>query len=224
MRRFGSILVAVSFLAACSAAGTSQSPSTSLVLATSTPIAPVVTSARPAVTLAPSPDPTPPPPTPNPKPTPTPKPVAGWPTVSLAGIALTGAVEDSPEMDGRLQLSVTLAGLAPGETVSLDAIGTYAIRWACGTSPEPCGEIGCGPSSWGATDGTVNAPARAVAGSDGTATARVELVAAPPARSCPTNPSSPWGTMSERWEQVTVADPGHRLILAPDTIERAVTF
>jgi len=166
-------------------------------------------------------------PTSTPKPTPTPEPVAGWPSVSRAGITMTGTTgtgKDPWEMDGRLRLSVGVTGLAPGEAVSLSAAGTYTVKWACGSEPEPCGDIGCAPSFQGTTEGTAEAAAQAVAGSDGAAAAQIEIVAVPPAESCPTDSSAPWWTTSEQWEKVRIADPVHGLVLTPDTIERSVTF
>jgi len=164
--------------------------------------------------------------TPIPKPTPTPEPVAGWPTVgrALDEVSMTGVVENSGENDGRLRLSITVLGLAPGEAVSLRATGEYAVKWACGVWPEPCGELGCGPTSYGETEGTAKAADHAVVGSDGTVVARIEIVAAPPAESCPTDSTAPWWAQRERWEKVRIADPVHGLVLTPDTIERGVTF
>jgi hypothetical protein len=154
----------------------------------------------------------------------TPEPVAGWPTVSRAGVTMTGADDGSAEMDGRLRLSITMTGLAPEKAVYLTAAGEYAVTWMCGVAPEPCGELGCGPSSYDNTDGTAKAAGRAVAASDGTAATQIEIVAAPPAGACPTDSTARWSVKLERWEKVTVADPSHGLILTPDTIERGVTF
>ena len=150
--------------------------------------------------------------------------VGGWPTVSRAGITMTGAVEDSGEMDGRLRLMITVSGLAPGEAVSLSAAGDYSTLWMCGRQPEPCGELGCGPSTYEEREATAKAAAHAAAGSDGTAVARIEIAAAPPAVSCPTDSTAPWSTRDERWEEVRIADPGHGLLLTPGTIKRAITF
>ena len=87
MRRCGSILMAATLLAGCTAAGTSPSPSTSIATANQTPIASVVSSGSPWVTSTPSPDRTAVPP---PKPTPhatekaTPKPtVAACPSLPV---------------------------------------------------------------------------------------------------------------------------------------------
>ena len=145
--------------------------------------------------------------------------------LALVGITMTGTVEDSWAMDGRLRLSITVTGLAPGEAVSLSASGKYhVLEWICGIAPGPCGELGCGPSSYDKTEGTAKAAAHIVAGSDGTAVARIVLVAAPPAESCPMDSSSPWVAKHERWEKVSVADSAHGLLLTPDTIERAFTY
>ncbi len=138
---------------------------------------------------------------------------------------MAGAVEDSAGTDGRLRLSITVAGLAPGEVVSLSAAGRYDIlEWICGTAPEPCGDLGCGPGTYRETEGTATAAAQAVAGTDGTVAARVSLVAAPPAESCPTDTSSPWVAKHERWEKVSIADSAHGLLLTPETIERGFTY
>ena len=187
-------------------------------VATPTPAALPTAAATP--TASPVPTATP---TPIPKPTPTPEPVAGWPTVSR-GIAMTGAVENSGENDGRLRLSITVLGLAPGEAVSLSAAGKYSVTWACGVWPEPCGELGCGPTSYRDTEGTAKAAAQAVARSDGAAAAQIEIAAVPPAESCPTDSTAPWWAQRERWEKVRIADPAHGLLLTPDTIEWRVTF
>jgi len=186
--------------------------------------------ALPTSAATPTASPVTPTPTSTPKPTATPEPVAGWPTVGRAGITMTGTVEDPREAGGRLGLSITVTGLVPGEAVPLRATGEYTVKWACypslsiGTTPEPCGELGCGPISYGETEGTATAAADAVAGSSGTAVARIEIVAAPPAGSCPTDPTAPWWRQRERWEKVRIADPVHGLVLTPDTIERGVTF
>jgi hypothetical protein len=137
---------------------------------------------------------------------------------------MTGAVDDWGEMNGRLRFLTTMTGLAPGEAVSLSAAGTYIVKWACGSEPEPCGDIGCAPSFQGTTEGEAEAAAQAVAGSDGAAAARIEIVAAPPAESCPTDSSARWWTISEQWEKVRIADLVHGLVLNPDIIERSVIF
>lgn len=224
MRRFGSILIAATLLAACTTAGTSPSPSASIATATSTLIASVVTSASPRVSVAPSSNPTLASLTPTPKPSPSPAPVTGWPTVGRAGITIAGAVDDDGEMDGRLRVSIQVSGLAPGEAVSLSAAGDYSARWICGSNPPPCGELGCGPVEVGATEGTAKAATRAVARSDGTAAARIELVAAPPAEPCPADSVPPLGTRIEQWEKVRIADRMHDLVLTPDSISRGITY
>jgi len=136
---------------------------------------------------------------------------------------MTGTVE-AWDPGGRLRLSISVTGLAPGEAVSLSAAGGYHIQWICGTQPEPCGPIGCGPAAWDMTEGTAKAAAQAVAGTDGTVAARVALVAAPPAGSCPADSSPPWSAMFERWEKVSITDSAHDLLLTPDTIGRGFTF
>ncbi len=141
----------------------------------------------PVVTATPPTSPTSAPPSPTP--TATPKAVAGWPSISRAGITMTGVDEHlrkGPEMDGRLRLSITVNGLKPGEAVSLDATGKYAVKWVCGVEPEPCGDIGCAPTFWGDSDGTARTTAKGVAAEDGSAVFRIKLRAAPPAKTCPT--------------------------------------
>jgi hypothetical protein len=137
---------------------------------------------------------------------------------------MTGADDGSAELEGALRLSIRIVGLAPGEAVSLSAAGEFAVTWMCGIAPEPCGDLGCGPSSYDDTEGAAKAAGRAVAGDDGTATTGIEIVAAPPPEACPTDPTARWSVKLERWEKVTVADPSHGLLLTPDTIERGVTF
>jgi hypothetical protein len=78
--------------------------------------------------------------------------------------------------------------------------------------------------AWDMTEGTAKAAAQAVAGTDGTVAARVALVAAPPAGSCPADSSPPWSAMFERWEKVSITDSAHDLLLTPDTIGRGFTF
>jgi len=314
MRRFGSILIAATLAAACTAARTSPSPSAPTDSATPTPVASVAASASPWVTIAPPPTPASRGPA---SPTPAPdrfvgmvavtvsdklrvrseprvsddsikyepvlplgtklivldgpisgsgytwyqvSPVSvanldgpgfgwvakadkdgepwialaqpqidlshGWPAVSRAGIAMLGVVADDRSgqytgaLDGRLRLSITVTGLAPSETVSLNAAGRYLVKWVCGSQPGPCGELGCVPDSLGTTEGTAKATTQVVAGSDGTATARIDLAAAPPAKPCPADSRPPLGTQRERWEQISIADPLHGLVLTRDIIER----
>jgi hypothetical protein len=186
--------------------------------ATTPPVATPTPTALPTAAATPTASPVP-----TAAPTSTPMPVAGWPTVTR-GIAMTGAVENSGENDGRLRLSITVIGLAPGEAVSLSAAGEYSVRWVCGVAPEPCGELGCAPAYSGKTEGQAKAAESVVAGSDGTAAARIEIVAEPPAESCPADSTSPWGTVEERWEKVKIADPVHGLLLTPDTIWWGVTY
>jgi len=224
MRLLCSIFIAATMLAACAAPGASPSPSALIAPATAPPIASTAALASPRVTIAPSPDPTPTPPTVTPKPAPTPAPVAGWPAVSHAGITMTGAVEDHGEIGDRLRIPITVTGLAPGKAVALRATGEYSFEWACGSAPGPCGELGCGPAVRDKTEGTAEASDRAVAGSDGTAAARIELVAAPPAEPCPADIPSSWSMEHARWEKVRIADPVHGLVLTPDAIEWGITY
>ncbi len=177
--------------------------------------------------------PTPVPPTPTAKPTPTPalQPTApstatvvtGWPTVSQDGITMTDTGTDMQgyTLDGRLQLSVGVTGLTPGEAVVISSAGAYQMGWACGVGPEPCiptSAFSCAFTSRDTTEGTAEATTRDIAGSDGVATLMVDLLAAPPAGSCPTDPASPWQTHSACWEPVTVTDAAHGLRLTPGAI------
>jgi hypothetical protein len=150
--------------------------------------------------------------------------VAGWPSVSGSGIEMTGVVESSGEPDGRLRLSVTITGLVPGESVTLRATGTYRVVWNCGVWPEPCGELGCGPTDWSETQGTTGEEAKAVAGSDGRAQARVEIAALQPGEACPSDSSFPWGAQMNEWAKVTVVDAAHGLLLTPSPIAWGYTF
>ena len=208
------VLVGLTILALLAGCGSgAATPPMTTPTSTALPTAAATPTASPGPTASP---------TSTPKPTPTPEPVAGWPTVSRAGITMTGSVEDSWEAGGRLRLSITVTGLAAREAVSLSAAGRYSVGSSCGVAPEPCGELGCAPAYSGETEGTAKAAASAVAGSDGTAAARIEIVAEPPAESCPADSTSPWRTPTERWEKVRIADPAHGLLLTPDTIERAI--
>jgi hypothetical protein len=122
------------------------------------------------------------------------------------------------KMDGRLRLSITMTGLRPGQAVSLAATATYAASWVCGVAPPPCGELGCGPAAWEQTNGTAETIVTAVAGKAGTATLGISLRVAPPARTCPSNTASPWGTQWEEWKGVSVTDAVRGLRLTPGTI------
>lgn len=148
MRRFDSILIAATLLAACTTAGTSPSPSASIATATSTPIASVVTSASPRVSVGPSSNPTLASLTPTPKPSPSPAPVTGWPTVGRAGITIAGAVDDDGERDGRLRVSIQVSGLAPGEAVSSVPPGTTAPAGSAGVVLRHAENSAAGPSRW----------------------------------------------------------------------------
>jgi len=212
-RRWPALLATALLLAGCASPVRTPSPPPTA--------APAARTAAPTITPTPTASPFP-----SPSSTrfvPTPAPATGWPTVSRAGVTMTGTVE-AWDPGGRLRLSISVTGLAPGEAVSLSAAGGYHIQWICGTQPEPCGPIGCGPAAWDMTEGTAKAAAQAVAGTDGTVAARVALVAAPPAGSCPADSSPPWSAMFERWEKVSITDSAHDLLLTPDTIGRGFTF
>jgi len=136
---------------------------------------------------------------------------------------MTGAPLEYSER-GRLRLSVTLTGLAPGEAISLRAVGDYDIHWICGTQPEPCGEVGCVWAFGDTTEGTAKSPVSAVAGSDGMVTVEIELVAPPPAETCPADATAPWGTLAESWTKIRVTDAAHGLRLTPEPIHWADTI
>jgi len=162
-------------------------------------------------------------PTPTPKPTATPKLVAGWPSVSRDGVTMsdTGTDMEGYTVDGRLRISVGVTGLTPGEAVAVSSAGAYQMGWACGVGPEPCiptSAFSCAFTSRDTTKGTAKATTRALAGSDGAATLMVDLLAAPPAGSCPTDPTSPWQTHGACWEPVTITDAAHGLRLTPGAI------
>ena len=149
---------------------------------------------------------------------------AGWPAVSRAGVTMSGAVGDMLQ-DGRLRFTISLTGLTPGEAVSLDAAGKYSAQWTCNSVPSgTCGaDLGCPPPDFGRTEGTANATARAVSGSDGTVAVQIALVAAPPNERCSGETAPPnwrFGT----WEEVTVANTAHGLVLTPGTIGWGVTY
>ena len=218
-RRWPALLASALLLAGCASPVSTPSPSPAAALGTPTG-APTLT---PAPTASPLPSPGSTRFVPTPTPAPTLKPVAGWPTINRAGVTMTGTVE-AWDPGGRLRLSISVTGLAPGEAVSLGAAGEYHIQWICGTQPEPCGPIGCGPVGWDKTEGSAKAAAQAVAGTDGTVATSIALAAAPPAESCPADSSPPWSAMFERWEKVSITDSAHGLLLTPDTIGRGFTF
>lgn len=120
---------------------------------------------------------------------------------------------------GRLRISVTLTGLAANEAVALDADGAFIINWVCGVEPESCGELGCAPTYTAETEGTVRESADGVAGADGVATVDVEMVAVPPAETCPTDATAQWQTRAESWKRINVTDAVRGLRLTPGPVE-----
>jgi len=207
------VLVGLTILALLAGCGSgAATPPMTTPTSTALPTAAATPTASPGPTASP---------TSTPKPTPTPEPVAGWPTVSRAGITMTETVTDMTPFDGRLLLSVRVTGLTPGEAVVVSSAGAYQMGWACGVGPEPCiptSAFSCAFTSRDTTKGTAKATTRALAGSDGAATLMVDLLAAPPAGSCPTDPTSPWQTHGACWEPVTVTDAAHGLRLTPEAI------
>lgn len=215
MRQLVLIPVVAILLAGCAFAGITPalSPAPSHALPTPAPPTPTFT---PVATSTSDPSPAP---SMKPRPTATAMPTTGWPSVSRAGVTLTGAADESGgKMDGRLRLSITMTGLRPGQAVSLAATATYAASWVCGVAPPPCGELGCGPAAWEQTNGTAETIVTAVAGKAGTTTLGISLRVAPPARTCPSNTASPWGTQWEEWKGVRVTDAVRGLRLTPGTI------
>ena len=202
-------------LPGCSA-GTTPSPS-----ATSPP-SPSIVVASPSVVVSPSADASPA------TPAPTPTAVAGWPTVSRAGVTITGRlVEEPPPFEGSpgaataVTLSVTIRGLEPGESVSLVGTGTYDFTTlGCGVQPSPCmwGTTtdstvpACRPAFAQAAKGTAATTAQATAGADGTAAATLRFVVSQSERGCPARPSLPWYVESGEW-MLQVADEQHGLRL-----------
>jgi hypothetical protein len=232
VRRLVLIPLAATLLAACTGAATSPSPTASSAVQTARPTVSVATSASPPLTLAPTSAPTPAPPTPTPKPTP----VAGWPTVSRSGITMTGRYPDTPPAwEGwpapgpEVTLEITLAGLAPGEPVSLVGTGAYDLATlGCGVQPSPCAPGSdttdpsvhlCRPEYAEAANGTATAFAEATAGADGKAGATLRFVVSQSERACPAGPSRPWYVESGEWKlSVTDTTHGLRLVGPPEGI------
>jgi hypothetical protein len=136
---------------------------------------------------------------------------------------MSGATSDDGEPVG-LRYSVTLTGLAPGEVVSLYAAANYDVHWICGTQPEPCGEVGCAPAFGETTEGTATSSVNAVAASDGKVTVEIDLVASPPAETCPADATAPWRAMAQTWREIQVTDDVHGLRLTPEPIHWADTI
>jgi hypothetical protein len=142
------------------------------------------------------------------------------PCDSRDGVTMTGEAAQGNRA-GRLLIRVSMAGLAPGDSVTLKAAARYQVDWTCGEAPCPRGGL-CGPAASDETLGTARATASGVAGADGTASARLRLVAPPPAATCPADPAAPWLGGGERWTRIKVTDPAHRLRLGPDPVEAVV--
>ena len=162
-------------------------------------------------------------------PAPTPTAVAGWPTVSRAGVTITGRlVEEPPPFEGSpgaapaVTLGITIGGLEPGESVSLAGMGTYRFATlGCGVQPSACSAGSgttdptvhlCHPEYAEAVAGTAATAALATAGADGTAAATLRFVVSQSERACPAGPSLPWYVESGEW-MLEVADKQHGLRL-----------
>jgi hypothetical protein len=138
---------------------------------------------------------------------------------------MTGDASDlAGRMDGSLRLPITVVGLEPRETIHLAVTGKYVVKWICGTMPEPCGEIGCGPAISEEAHGSVRSTSTVVAGMDGVAAFEVELAAQPPSGSCPADSSAPWATQWERWTMVRITDGVHGLRLTPGALDYGYTY
>ena len=139
-------------------------------------------------------------------------------SVTMTGEATLG------EAPGQLLIGVRLAGLAPGEVATLiEAAARYSADWTCGESP--CtGDGLCGPAHGETAAGRATATVQAVAGADGTASARVRLTAPPPAAACPVDPGASWYGGGERWTRISVTDPAHELLVEPDPVTAHVVY
>lgn len=147
--------------------------------------------------------------------------VTETPCDSQGGVTMAG--EAAIEEPGQLLIRVRMAGLAPGESTTLRAAARFSADWTCGESP--CtGEGLCGPAHSETTAGTATATVRAVADADGTASARVQLTAPPPAAACPVDPDASWYGGGERWTRIRVTDPAHELSLTPDPVTAQVVY
>jgi hypothetical protein len=144
------------------------------------------------------------------------------PCASRRGVTMTGEAATGNRA-GRLLITLAIGGLAPGESVTLQASARYRATWTCGEATCQPGSL-CGPAAWDETAGTAKATARAVAVSDGTASARLRLVAPPPAAACPADGVAPWYGGGERWTWIKVSDPAHRLRLTPEPVEARVVY
>jgi len=230
MRQVVLVAVVASLIAGCGATALSPSTPASNAVQTAMPTGPGATLGRSGATSAPPSVPTlvsasPQSAPPQSAPPPTPKPKAGWPTVTRAGVTMTGDASDvAGPMDGSLRLQVTVAGLTPGEALDLDATGEYVVKWICGTEPEPCGELGCAPAFSEQAGSSSKSITTAVAGNDGIAAFEVELAASPRSGSCPADPSAAWRTQWERWTKVRVTDRVHGLRLTPGALEYGETY
>jgi hypothetical protein len=114
--RAGQIVLLAIFLAGCTSTGTTQ-PSDAGRPPTATSLAPSDSAGATAATSA-----TPSSATPQPSPTPQPSLalVRGWPTVSQAGVTMTGTIRDDPLPSDTLGaapalvISISMRGLEPG--------------------------------------------------------------------------------------------------------------
>jgi hypothetical protein len=153
--------------------------------------------------------------------------------VSRSGITMTGAFPDTrpapenwPGVGPEVTLAVGLAGLAPGESVSLVGTGTYDFSTlGCGVQPSPCHWGSdwtgptlplCRPEYAQAAEGTATAAAEATAGADGTAEATLRFVVSQSEHACPAGRSRPWYLMTGEWKlRVTDTEHGLRLVGPP---------
>jgi hypothetical protein len=148
--------------------------------------------------------------------------VTETPCDSQGGVTMAGeaALGDSP---GQLLIRVRIVGLAPGESTTLRAAARYSADWTCGESP--CSGDGlCGPAHAETTAGTATATVRVIGDTDGTASARLQLAAPPPAAACPDDPGASWYGGGERWTRISVTDPAHELLVEPDPVSAQVVY
>jgi hypothetical protein len=162
--------------------------------------------------------------------------VKGWPTVSQSGVTMTGRDLDTqpawggwPAPGPEVTLVVTVAGLKPGESVSLAGTGSYDFEiLGCGVEPTPCSAGSgttdptvrlCKPTYAQAAQGKARTAAEATAGADGTAEATLRFVIPESERACPAGASLPWYVQSGEWKlRVTDKAHGLRLVGPPDYI------
>lgn len=136
----------------------------------------------------------------------------------MTGDVLTIGASDVPQT-GRLGLSIRIIGLpASVEEVRVEARGTYAVDWVCGSMTPPCGPLGCPPAVRRSVTGIATATSLAPLRGDGSAVDTLELVALLPSASCPANPAEAWRAWSVDWENVSLAVPALGMRLTPGPI------